>query len=41
MKRQQSAAKRMLKGINQGTAARKMLSESNKFARKMSKRVKL
>jgi len=41
MKKQQSAPRRMLKGINQVTAARKMLKKSNEFAKKMSKRVKL
>ena len=33
------AAKLMLKDINKGTAARKMLSKSNEFAKKLSKKV--
>ncbi len=39
MKRGKSAAERMLKGMNKGAAARRMLGASNKFAKQMRKRL--
>ena len=39
MKKKSSAAKRMLKGINKGTAAKDMLRESKKYAEQMKKRL--
>lgn len=41
MRNQLGAAERMMKGINQGTSARKMLKESRKFSQQLKKRVKL
>ena len=35
-----STAKRMLRGINKGTAARKMASGMDRYAKQLKKRVK-
>lgn len=40
MKKEKKASSRMLKGINEGTAARRMLSSMNTHAKKIKKRAK-